>query len=99
MVSEFHCEFGGVGRDSIYYTVEAFNKFLIHHIHLKLSGHYERQSRYIDPDPRYAPVRILKLENITPDFGELTEENEHLYLVLIFLRISTQSHTRYNFYR
>lgn len=70
IVSEFHCQWGGVGENAHNYNKEQFNDFIKMKILNRdpLGDHYSEQYLYLDPETK---VHVLKFENIKEEFDSL----------------------------
>ena len=62
ILSEYYCEWGGIGLKKITHNKELFNNYLIKKINDRslIGDHYTEQYKYIDPN---IPIHIIKLEN------------------------------------
>ena len=72
ILSEYYCEWGGIGKKNIVHTKEEFNNFLINKINNRNKvgwyDHYTEQYKYIDN--RYN-IYIVKFENLYNDLKKL----------------------------
>ena len=78
ILSEFHCKWGGVGKDINSYDRIKMNKFIQESINnrnnLKIYNkfnHYTEQYKYIPPKILKIKTHILYFENLTEDFNNL----------------------------
>ena len=79
ILSEFHCQWGGVGNDANKFTKQLFNDYLIHRINdchtpfywgngPKVGKHYTPQHEYLDNS---YDINVLKMERLSSDFDSL----------------------------
>jgi hypothetical protein len=70
LLSEYYCEWGGIGKQNIVHTREEFNEYLINKITNRLSHgcHYSEQYKYIDTN---YTIHIIKFENLKTELPEL----------------------------
>lgn len=70
IISEYYCEWGGIGKKNITHTKEQFNNFLIYKIKNRiLSGeHYSEQFKYLDKN---IDINIIKFENLNKELDSL----------------------------
>lgn len=70
ILSEYYCEWGGIGKKNITHTKEQFNQFLIYKIRNRsLSGdHYTEQYKYLDKN---VPINIIRFENLNAELDLL----------------------------
>lgn len=84
ILSEFHCQWGGVGEDVHKYTVATFNKFVVDKIKLMLQivnfekkslrfngMHYIPQYLYYDAN---VTMHLLPFKNLTVAFNDLMQK-------------------------
>ncbi len=70
ILSEYYCEWGGIGKKNITHTKEQFNQFLIYQIkHRSISGeHYTEQYKYLD---KHVKINIIRFENLNAELDLL----------------------------
>ena len=70
ILSEYYCEWGGIGKKDINHTENEFNNFLIHQIKTRIpSGeHYSEQYKYYDKSYK---INVIKFENLNRDLDSL----------------------------
>ena len=70
ILSEYYCEWGGIGKKNINHTKEQFNQFLIYKIKTRIpSGeHYSEQYKYLDKN---VDINIVRFENLNTELDLL----------------------------
>lgn len=89
ILSEYYCEWGGIGKTDIIHTTQEFNQFLIYKIKTRiLSGeHYSEQYKYLDDK---VPVNIVKFENFNAEISELFKQYNIPIDITQFKRANTR---------
>lgn len=70
ILSEYYCEWGGIGRKNVNHDKKQFNEYLINKINNRkyTDGHYFEQYMYIDNKVK---IHIIKFENLIPELKKL----------------------------
>ena len=70
ILSEYYCEWGGIGKKDIVHSESEFNTFLINQIKARIpSGeHYSEQYKYYD---KSANIHVIKFENLNNELDSL----------------------------
>ena len=70
ILSEYYCQWGGIGNKDIKHSVNQFNQFLINNINNRnVKGyHYTEQFKYID---NTVSIHIIKFENLKEELNNL----------------------------
>lgn len=71
ILSEYYCQWGGIGKKNLLHTKDEFNNFLIRKIQKKsdsIGHHYTEQYKYIDNESK---ITIIKFENLTKELNDL----------------------------
>jgi hypothetical protein len=70
LLSEYYCEWGGIGKKNIKHTKKEMNNYLISKIknRSKVGDHYTEQYKYLDPNYN---IHIIKYENMIPELKQL----------------------------
>ena len=70
IISEYYCEWGGIGKKNITHSKEQFNRFLIYKIKTRIpSGeHYSEQFKYLDDNIN---INVIKFENLNKELDLL----------------------------
>jgi len=72
IVSEFHCKWGGVGKDAVKYDRNSFNQYIQNAIKTRAprprGDHYTPQHLYVNGVPG---LNVLKFENLAIEFKDL----------------------------
>lgn len=73
ILSEYYCEWGGIGKKDISHTKEEFNEYIIKKIKRRslIGGHYTEQYKYLSEN---ICIKIIKLENLACELSELFSE-------------------------
>lgn len=75
ILSEYYCQYGGIGNKNITHTKETMNSFLIdkilnRHITAPVGGHYSEQFKYIE-NVGNIKIHIIKFESFVDDLHDL----------------------------
>lgn len=87
ILSEYYCQWGGIGNKNTNHSNEEFNKFLIDKINKKPGYHYCEQYKYIDDK---AVINIIKFENLNEELEILFEK----YKIDIDLKMYKKENTK-----
>jgi hypothetical protein len=73
ILSEYYCEWGGIGKKNIIHNQNQMNQYLMDKIKTyelkgKYGDHYSPQHKYVDKNYK---IHILKFENLENDFNHL----------------------------
>ena len=70
IISEYYCEWGGIGKKNIRHSKEEFNNFLMSKIltRIKTGEHYSEQYKYFDET---IPINIIRFENLNSELNTL----------------------------
>lgn len=73
ILSEYYCQWGGIGKTNIKHTKLEFNSYLIHKIQKRnlKGGHYTEQYKYLVPD---VSIHVVKLEDLKEQLSALFEK-------------------------
>jgi len=87
ILSEYYCEWGGIGKKNINHTKTEMNKYLINKIknRSKVGQHYTEQFKYLDKDYN---IHIVKYEDLIPDLRKLYKKYD-LEIALTDKKINT----------
>jgi len=95
IISEFHCKWGGVGKDVNQYNITSFNQYIENAIKTRANhprgDHYTRQHLYVNAVPG---LNILKFENLAVEFKDLMLKYD-INLSLNKKNNSSASHKRF----
>ena len=74
IISEYHCKWGGIGKNNVVHTKEEMNKYIVNKINKRSKDgyHYSEQYLYIDTNPD-VKIHILKFEDLDRQFNKLME--------------------------
>ena len=94
ILSEYYCEWGGIGKKNINHTKPEMNKFLINKIknRLEFGNHYTEQFKYLDKDYN---IHIIKYEDLIPSLRKLYKKYD-LEIALTDKKINTSKEKNKN---
>ena len=72
ILSEYYCEWGGIGKKNINHTKKEMNEYLIKKIKNRdpKGDHYTEQNKYLDEN-KDIHIFILRFEKLNEDFNKL----------------------------
>jgi hypothetical protein len=90
LLSEYYCQWGGIGNKNINHTKKEMNNYLINNIKNREKkkvprGHYIEQYKYLDGDYN---IHIIKYENLIPGLKKLYKKY-NLNIVLTYKQINS----------
>ena len=74
ILSEYYCEWGGIGKKNINHTKQEMNNYLINKINNRSESgdHYTEQYKYLDKN---YDIKIIKFENLDDELKQLYKAN------------------------
>jgi hypothetical protein len=90
ILSEYYCEWGGIGKKGITHTKEEMNAYLIDKIKNRSphGHHYTEQHKYYTPEENVV-IHMLRFENLKEDFDELMKK--YGYPIELSIQTNTKS--------